>query len=218
MTKVMIGGIKTPEDATMATELGADAIGFLVEAEPTSADAVRLSTAREIIEARLPYSTAVLSTHLMDPSEIVEITAAVKPNAVHIYGGLNALELEWVKRRMSHIMVLRAMRVTGEEAIDQALQFSKLRWLDGIVLDTMDRETGQVGGTGVTHDWEISRYIVTESQMPVTLAGGLSIDNIVKAIGYVRPYAVDVSSGVRADNGQKDPYKVNEFITSAHHA
>ena len=85
--------------------------------------------------------------------------------------------------------------------------------MDGIILDS--RTTDRLGGTGLTHDWSISRRIVEELPLPVILAGGLTPDNLEAAINAVHPYAVDVNSGVETDQ-KKDPEKVRKFIEIAH--
>ncbi len=87
--------------------------------------------------------------------------------------------------------------------------------VDAILLDTIAGR--QLGGTGKKHDWRISRAIVEELDTPVILAGGLTPENVADAIAEVRPYAVDVSSGVEREPGHKDAVKVKRFIEAANH-
>jgi phosphoribosylanthranilate isomerase len=83
---------------------------------------------------------------------------------------------------------------------------------DAILLDTLNN--GKLGGSGKTHDWNMSAELVERLKVPVILAGGLNPNNVVEAVRKVRPYAVDVSSGVETD-GRKDPEKINSFIREA---
>jgi phosphoribosylanthranilate isomerase len=87
--------------------------------------------------------------------------------------------------------------------------------VDGIILDKAIRATGQVGGTGKTHDWNISKAVVRSIALPVILAGGLNPENIAEAIRTVQPYGVDVNSGVSKAGGIKDHEKLRLFIARA---
>jgi len=79
----------------------------------------------------------------------------------------------------------------------------------------MNKGTDQIGGTGITHDWNISKMIVESYKIPIILAGGLNPDNIEEAVNKVKPYAVDVNSGVKGEDGFKDYEKLKKFIQKA---
>jgi len=92
--------------------------------------------------------------------------------------------------------------------------FEKL--VDGFVLDSVNMATNQVGGTGKTHDWSVSRQIVMRyPETPIILAGGLNSENVRSAIEEVQPFGVDVNSGTKASDGFKDPRKMEAFIVQA---
>jgi phosphoribosylanthranilate isomerase len=87
--------------------------------------------------------------------------------------------------------------------------------VDAFVLDTTNTATGQVGGTGQTHDWAVSRALVEALPVPMVLAGGLKPENVAEAIRQVRPFAVDVNSGVSRPDGTKDPDRLAAFLRAA---
>ena len=87
--------------------------------------------------------------------------------------------------------------------------------VDGFVADSCNPATGQVGGTGLTHDWRISAELVERSAKPLWLAGGLTPDNVAAAIEQVKPWGVDVNSGVKGPDGFKHPQRLQAFIQAA---
>jgi len=109
------------------------------------------------------------------------------------------------------VKIVQVIHVQNEEAIEQAIQVSS--YVDAILLDSGKPElpVKELGGTGRTHDWNISREIVNSIDTPVFLAGGLNTDNIAAAIETVNPFGVDVCNGVRT-NGKLDAEKVRMFI------
>ena len=112
--------------------------------------------------------------------------------------------------------IIKAVHVIDNDkagTIEMAHSFEKVA--DALLLDSRTAE--RLGGTGRTHDWNISREIVEEMSLPVMLAGGLTDKNVYEAVRRVRPYAVDVNSGVEV-NGDKDPDKVRGFIENAKRA
>jgi phosphoribosylanthranilate isomerase len=103
--------------------------------------------------------------------------------------------------------------VTGLEAVARARVLE--RRADALILDTYDAQTGRGGATGRTHDWTISRQIVDSVRLPVILAGGLTPDNVAEAIAHVRPWGVDVHTGVEGSGGKRDVAKIQAFIANA---
>ena len=109
------------------------------------------------------------------------------------------------------VRLMHVIHVAGEDSIDEAVEMTP--FVDAILLDTGSR-TGPVrelGGTGRTHDWSISRRIVASTDRPVFLAGGLNAVNVAEAIATVTPYGVDICNGVRSD-GLLDPGKLGAFM------
>jgi phosphoribosylanthranilate isomerase len=108
--------------------------------------------------------------------------------------------------------IIKAVHVEGEDSIEVARQAAP--YADAILLDT--RTEARLGGTGLTHDWAISRRIRDAvAATPVILAGGLTPGNVTGAIRQVRPYAVDVNSGVSLQRGRKSPALVEAFVRAA---
>ena len=132
-------------------------------------------------------------------------------DTVQLHNDILLEEIRKIRETLPYLKIVKSVSVTGTEAIAYAERF--VGEVDGIILDS--RTADRLGGTGLTHDWSISRRIVEELPLPVILAGGLTPDNLEAAINAVHPYAVDVNSGVETDQ-KKDPEKVRKFIEIAH--
>ena len=109
--------------------------------------------------------------------------------------------------------IVQVIHVIGKESIEQALQVQD--HVDAILLDSGNPKLAikTLGGTGNTHDWQISRELVASVKVPVFLAGGLNAENVAEAINTVRPFGVDVCSGVRS-NGKLDKQKLHAFMNA----
>jgi len=114
---------------------------------------------------------------------------------------------------LPHLKVIRAVHVTGPEALGQARAFD--RRVDALILDTYDHATGRGGATGKTHDWAISQAIVAATRTPVILAGGLTPDNVADAVRTVHPWGVDVHTGVEDADGRRNISKLRAFVEHA---
>lgn len=167
----------------------------------------------EIVARLPPFCSSVLVTHLSRPEEVLPILKIANVTTIQLHGDTTPKEAIDIKKRMPFLKAYKAVHVFDQSAIQEASRF--VGCVDGIILDTAIRATGQVGGTGRTHDWNISKAIVKSIDVPVILAGGLNPENIVEAIRTVQPYGVDVNSGVSKSNGAKDHEKLRQFITRA---
>jgi phosphoribosylanthranilate isomerase len=104
--------------------------------------------------------------------------------------------------------------VLGPESLDYGHRFAGV--VDALLLDSRNAGTGQMGGTGLVHDWRVSAKIVQRSRLPVVLAGGLTPENVAAAVMQVRPFGVDVNSGVKAAaQRRKDVERMREFVRRA---
>jgi phosphoribosylanthranilate isomerase len=214
MVKVKICGITNVEDALEAVAYGADAVGFLVGQVYPSRSAFISAEAAARIAAKLPpFCSTVLVTHLSRPSAVVRAARTARVTTIQLHGETQPDEAAAIRRSLPYVKVYKAVHVLGEAAVAQARRF--VGKVDGIVLDTASKETGQVGGTGKPHDWAISQRIVQAVPLPVILAGGLTPENVRRAIRLVQPYAVDVNSGVSRPDGSKDRLKLRRFIQRA---
>lgn len=204
MIKAKICGLTRKEDALFAAYNGADAIGIVNVKE--SKRYVKLSDAREIFRAMPPFVSRVL---VASPTRVSEVKEIERSGADYLQ--LHSVEdIMLIKeiRESTRMRLIKQLPVTGKESIEQAEVYSNL--VDAILLDTKTKDV--MGGTGVVHDWDISREIVARVKKPVILAGGLNPANVLDAITKVRPYAVDVASGVEVTPGIKDTKKIEEFI------
>ena len=211
MVRVKICGIKTIEDARVAIEAGADAVGFLVgQGLPSSAKFLAPEAAAEIIQTIPLYIATVMVTTLDDVDAIIKNAQLTGVDTVQFHGNVTPEQIEHVREKLPHLRAYKVIHVYDEDVVEEAKKFEHI--VDALEVDTAQKETGYVGGTGKTHDWNISRRVVESVSVPVILAGGLTPDNIAEAIAKVHPYAVDVSSGVTNPDGSKDSGKARLFI------
>ena len=211
---VKICGIRRHEDALIAAELGADAIGLLVGQRHNSPDFISAAVAREISRTLPPSVEAVLVTHITEVDEIERLLRQSGITAVQLHSEITADSVANLRRRFPDLKVFKSVHVISAESVRYPEGFSKV--VDGFVLDTINEATDQVGGTGKTHDWSISQKIVERfPDIPIILAGGLNSKNVRSAIESVHPFGVDVNSGTKGSDGFKDARKMREFIREA---
>ncbi len=197
MTKVKICGLTNTEDALAAAEMGADALGFVFAASPRQ---ITQQKARDIIERLPPFVTkvGVFSGGNLSPQEIKDVLE---------YCGLHLAQLhddiEPALCRALFPRCVRAIQVKDEKTVDELPLYQASAYL----LD------GSSGGKGMTFSWDIAR--AAKRHGLIILAGGLTPENVGKAVETVKPYAVDVSSGVESSPGKKDYQKVKLFIENA---
>jgi phosphoribosylanthranilate isomerase len=191
--------------------MGADAVGLIVGARHRTEDELSFEAAAGLLQAVPVFVQAVLVTHLITADEILKAHLQVPTPTIQLHDEIPQVEIRRLREQLPRVRLIKAISVTGPSAIEEALAFEDL--VDALLLDS--RTEDRIGGTGKTHDWTISRTIVVESSKPVILAGGLNPENVGQAIEVVRPYAVDVNSGVDLVNGDKDPDKVGEFVRRA---
>jgi phosphoribosylanthranilate isomerase len=213
MTRVKICGIRSLSEMRIAVRQGADAIGVLVGQVHSSADFLPADAAAEICAHTPPFVTAVLVTHIENPDAVIALANSIPSAAVQLHSDLSVSLLRELRRALAPRRVIGKISVEGPSALDRAGELDDQ--VDAILLDSIDRSKGQVGGTGMTHDWEISAQIVKQVSTPVILAGGLTPTNVRNAIDRVQPWAVDVNSGVRNAKGLKDANLIGAFIRAS---
>lgn len=207
MTFVKICGITQKKDALFAATHGADAIGVVnVKGSKRFTD---LEKAEEIFRISPPLISRVLVASPKDIDDVKDIEE-IHADCIQLHGD-ESVEFIQEIRDNSDLLIIKQIPVINEKSIEQARIYSEIA--DAILLDTKIK--GELGGTGKTHDWDISKKIVESVGTPVILAGGLNPDNVAEAIKEVGPYAVDIASGVEAEPGIKDPEKVRRFIQNA---
>lgn len=193
-----ICGITRIEDALIAAEAGADAIGLVFYAK--SPRAVSIQQARDIVAALPAFVTTVGLFVNASREELNDVLAGVALDLLQFHGDESPAECESYQRPY-----IKALRVKpGDDIAQLAAPYAKAR---GILLDTY--VPGVPGGTGAAFDWSL---VPSGLLQPLILAGGLSAANVQAAIEQVRPYAVDVSGGVEAGKGIKDTAKIRAFM------
>ena len=203
-TRIKICGITRVEDGLAAVRLGADAVGLVFYAP--SPRAVTPAQARAIVDALPPFVTTVGLFVNAGASEVREVLAAVPLQLLQFHGDETPQFCSSFDRPF-----LKALRVrAGVDLLQCAQDFRQAR---GLLLDAFVE--GLRGGTGATFDWSL---IPRQLPLPVVLSGGLEPGNIEAAVRAVRPWAVDVSSGVESAKGIKDAVKIEQFINGVRNA
>jgi len=209
-TRVKICCISSAEEAELAIRYGADAIG-LVGKMPSGpgpiADELIASIAKNI---HPPVSSFLLSSE-QSAAGIISHIKRVHTSTIQIVDELAEGTYRQIREALPHLRIVQVIHVTGDESVAQALQLHAE--VDAILLDSGNPKADikTLGGTGNTHNWDISRSIVQAVAVPVFLAGGLHAGNVADAIRRVQPFAVDICSGVRTE-GKLDEEKLQSFM------
>jgi len=198
-TRVKICCISSLSEAKVAIEFGVDALG-LVGKMPSGPGVIDDAIIREIAEAVPPAVGTFLLTSETTAERIISHYRKVNTNMIQIVDYIDEGEYAKIRRELAWVKLVQVIHVENETSIDRALRIEK--YIDGILLDSgrPNAATKILGGTGKTHNWEISREIVAKSKRPVFLAGGITPENIRDAIDTVHPFGVDVCTGVRTDD------------------
>ncbi|HKQ51448.1 MAG TPA: phosphoribosylanthranilate isomerase [Pyrinomonadaceae bacterium] len=208
--RVKICCIGSREEARLAVEYGASALG-LVSEMPSGPGVIPDNLIREIADAVPPGVSSFLLTCKQDASSIVEQQRAARVNTIQICDRLAAGCYRELRDALPGISIVQVVHVTGPEAVDEAAAVAP--HVDAVLLDSGNQSLAvkELGGTGRTHDWALSRRIRETVAVPIFLAGGLKPSNISEAVRQVSPFGVDVCSGVRTD-GKLDEVKLAEFF------
>lgn len=197
--RVKICGVTAPAVARLAAVAGADAVG-LVFAE--SRRRVTVAQAGQIVAALPPFVAAVGVFVDAPVEEVLSVAHGIPLDVVQLHGEEPPEEVAAL--RAQGLRVVKAVRV-GDRLDAEVL--GRYRAAAAVLLDT--RAAGAAGGTGRPFDWTLVRGL--SERVPLVLSGGLTPENVTEALEIVRPYAVDVSSGVETD-GRKDPEKIRAFV------
>ncbi len=199
--RVKICGTTSLKDALLSVESGADAVGFIFYKE--SPRNISQKDVKEIV-AQLPPFVESIGVFVNETSDkINRIAEQCRLTAVQLHGEESPAFCRRIKRR-----VVKAVRVKDAESLKGMSDFD----VSGFLLDAYNEESR--GGTGRVFDWNLA--LRAKKQGPVIIAGGLNPYNVYTAIHRVKPYGVDVCSGVEKSPGVKDPEKISEFIKAVH--
>ena len=219
MTRVKICGLMTEADIRLCVDAGADAVGFVTEYPVPVPWNLDRSTARTLAALTPPFvsTTAVVG----GPVEtILDIAATVKPHFLQLHGDETTEEIAEICSTVSEtgIKVIKALRIdvdTGKARFSEEnpVKASAMLAETGISGLAVDSKTSQrPAGTGVPLEWHTAAQISAAISIPLILAGGLTIENVAGAIRRVRPYGVDIISGVEKAPGIKDKERVFQFV------
>lgn len=222
MVRVKLCGLMSLEDVEIAEAAGADALGFVTEYPvpvPWNLDRER---AASLVASVSPFVTTVAVVG-GSPEEMVRIAKSVRPRVLQLHGDESLEDIRQVLEGLdgTGIHVIKALRIdvdTGEALFEKTdpLEASVALAGSGIAALIVDSKTSsRPAGTGVPLDWDISARMVENVDLPLILAGGLTPENVAHAVEKVKPYAVDVISGVEKESGEKDGEKMRAFVASA---
>lgn len=208
--KVKICCISSVEEAKLAIKYGASALG-LVSAMPSGPGPISEELIAEIV-IHIPDGIAsFLLTSKQDAESIVAQQRKTKANTLQLVDSVSVEVYNILRKELPKISIVQVIHVIDESSVDEAKSVAP--FVDMILLDSGNPKLAikELGGTGRTHDWSLSRKIVELINKPVFLAGGLNAENVREAIKFVQPYGLDLCSGARV-NGKLNEEKVKQFF------
>jgi phosphoribosylanthranilate isomerase len=208
--RVKICCIGSLEEAWMAIEHGADALG-LVSEMPSGPGVIAEDLIALIASSVPPAISSFLLTCKQDARSIIAQQRRTGVNTIQFCDRLATGRYQDLREGLPGIALVQVIHVNGPESVDEAIQIAP--FVNGILLDSGNQTLPikELGGTGRTHDWSLSRRICESVDVPIFLAGGLNPNNIAEAIRQVRPFGVDACSGLRTD-GRLDESKLSNFF------
>ena len=197
-------------EARMAIEHGASAVG-LVSAMPSGPGPISDDLIAEIAATIPPGVGSFLLTCLQDADAIIDQQKRLRVNTIQICDRLPAGGYAQLREGLPGVALVQVVHVTGPESVEEAIAVAPE--VDAVLLDSGNQSLPikELGGTGRTHDWRLSRAIREAIDVPLFLAGGLKPENVAAAIREVQPFGVDVCSGLRIE-GKLDPQKLAAFF------
>jgi phosphoribosylanthranilate isomerase len=208
--RVKVCCIASIAEAWLAIENGASAIG-LVSAMPSGPGPIEEDLIAEIAKVVPPGVASFLLTCKQDVQSIIDQQRRLGVNTVQICDRLVEGSYSELRRALPGVSLVQVIHVTGPESVDEAQMIAPQ--VDAILLDSGNQslEIKELGGTGRTHDWTLSRKIRETIDVPLFLAGGLTPNNVAEAVRTVQPFGIDVCSGLRTE-GRLDPQKLRAFF------
>jgi phosphoribosylanthranilate isomerase len=210
--RVKICCISSVEEAKMAIEYGASALG-LVGNMPSGPGVIEDELINQIAKAVPPPISTFLLTSETKPQDIILHYRRVNTTTIQIVDELEKREYELLRNELPYVKLVQVIHVIDEDSVKEAIEISN--YVDAILLDSGNPNLSvkELGGTGRTHNWELSRDIRKAIPIPLYLAGGLNKDNVRQAIETVKPFGLDLCSSVRTD-GKLDRQKLKDFFNA----
>jgi len=209
---VKICCISSIEEARLAVAGGASALG-LVSAMPSGPGVIADELIAQIAATVAPPVATFLLTSRQDAASIIEQHRLCRTTTLQLVDHVPLAELRQLRAALPGIGLVQVIHVTGEESIDEANEAASV--VDALLLDSGNQKLAvkELGGTGRTHDWRLSRRIRESVKVPLFLAGGLKPENVAEAVAAVEPYGLDLCSSVRTD-GRLDAAKLRAFFSA----
>ena len=211
--RVKVCCIASKQEADLAIAAGADALG-LVSAMPSGPGPIPETDIASIVRHVGARAATVLLTSRQDAHGIADQLDRIRPTVVQLVDELTEREYDVLRASHPEVVLMQVIHVRDARSVDEAV--AVVPYVDAILLDSGNPTAAvkELGGTGRVHDWAISRAIRDAVSLPLFLAGGLGAGNVADAIAAVRPFGVDVCSGVRV-NGRLDHDAAHAFIGAA---
>ena len=208
--RVKICCCKSIEEARLAIRYGASAVG-LVGNMPSGPGPIDDELIRKIAGNVPPPIATFLLTSETKPEAVVKHYHRAQTSTIQIVDELELMRYDILRKHLPHVKLVQVIHVIDNDSVTQAISVAKQ--VDAILLDSGNPNLPikEFGGTGRTHDWDLSREIVESIETPVFLAGGLTHENVKEAISTVQPFGIDLCSGVRT-NGHLDEKKLSKFF------
>jgi phosphoribosylanthranilate isomerase len=208
--RIKICCIANVAEACLAIACGADALG-LVSEMPSGPGVISEHDIADIARHVPPPIATFLLTCKTDAQQIIAQQRRCRTNTLQICDSVSADCLRELRRELCGVKLVQVIHVSGRESLAEAIAVSDK--VDALLLDSGNQKLAikELGGTGRTHDWTTSRQIVEAVPIPVFLAGGLNFGNVHEALHVVRPFGLDICSGVRTE-GQLDETKLRNFF------
>ncbi len=212
--KVKICCISSVEEAELAIKYGADILG-LVGKMPSGPGVIDDEMIYEIVRATPPPISTFLLTSETKAEEIINHYQKVNTTTIQIVDRLENREYARIREAIPHVKLVQVIHVIEEDSVKEAIEISN--YVDALLLDSgnPNLEVKELGGTGRTHNWELSKKIRESIKIPLFLAGGINATNVQEAVAIVQPFGVDLCSSVRTD-GKLDETKLKAFFDAVH--
>jgi phosphoribosylanthranilate isomerase len=212
LPRIKVCCISSIDEAWLAIRHGASALG-LVSQMPSGPGVIADALIAEIAAAIPPGIASFLLTSRQDVDGIVEQQRRARVNAVQIVDRLEQGTYVELRERMPGVAIVQVIHVHGEASVEEAMSVAPE--VSAILLDSGNQRLAvkELGGTGRRHDWRISARIREAVPVPIFLAGGLNPENVAEAIAEVRPFGLDICSGLRTE-GRLDEAKLERFVTA----
>ena len=210
--RVKICCIANEQESADAIAIGASAVG-LVGQMPSGPGPISDEEIFRIAQTVPPPVATFLLTSEQTPQGIIEHHLRTRTNTIQIVDELAGHDYDAIRAQLPNVKLVQVIHVIDESSVDEAGDLAE--HVDAILLDSGNPKLAvkQLGGTGRRHDWKISRQIVETCGKPVFLAGGLNAENVREAIDAVRPFGLDLCSGVRTE-GSLDREKLERFFSA----